>query len=1254
MKRIWKRTAAYILTVCLLASLIPATVATAVSTAIPTGSTVYDLDQGKGTTSVLDKIDALNISYAGGTSNWGWAGHDVANEDAMAFKSNALYVYAKEPEWIALKIKSPGEGLHTVGLNHSVSINSGICAAYILPADTADISKAMAVDNLVGKVSLTNMESSDMTAGQQSYFGTWEFGTDEEYILVLEMYKSSPYNDSRAYLVVSQIFMTPGDHMVETPRQELASGVTVDPGPIKHLEGSYYGTTTQVNGADYLFMPIEGRTILVFDLDNNVLVDEVRMPHSIARGMVTDPDGVVWSVGESRYLFRYDPYTRIGETVLDMADIIEGAQDGLYLQYAQGCLYFGIFPNGVIGKYEIETGAYSYYGPFNDDCNSVSAILYQDGYLYAGITGDKDGDGSFTSQIVKVNAQTGEMEDYLDLSAKLDENHKQFNGVALVGDLLLVGGNSGQSFITAVDVTTMELVDLGFNTSIMWDITEEVDGKVYFLLSGLGVYAMDVSTQAIAPVSGFTGTAPKPLRCGKQSIVQIDDPAYPGESIITYYTATGAPLLYNLQTGKTKSYVSLIESGYGSAVQARPIANGAPGSNALYIGAFNTPKCAVYNTETGEISNFNANSAQTDAFVVYGGVLYTGNYNDGSITRINIGGTNEVLLSMREGYNQARVHTLTAGDGKVFAGTTPYSGYGGCLAWVDVTTGASYVERNVVQDQSVNCIVYHDGLIYGTTEAGGGSGAADRDDLSAKLFVYDVAAKQKVAEFDLRNYLEGFAENIDYIAGIAVDPNGKFWGMVSQTLFSFTYNKTAKTLAVTEELSFGKDAYTTGGGKGSFPRPFCFDGKGNLYVAFDDAGGMRRINMEDPTDNERLPVGTLVYYTLGEDGNLYYTWGTALCMYPLNVTQEDWATAAAVDEKILAVGNKITLENAEQINDARAAYEALSLKDKALIQELYQLQDLEVDLLELQIARLPETITHDHKEILQQLWDTYCAMTDRQKNSVENYDVLVAAINAEKVYAGIAAYQVGKKLYYGIDVAIEAAAAADKTVTLIANATADEVLLTEGVTLDLNGFTLTVDALTANIVGSADGYVVDSSEGNAGLLAVDRDGILLKDNNPDLPLYDAATKGFRFFDYVLYLHPTTEPVGTASQKFWFKFHFYTNDEGTALDQDAYSLVAADGSNLTISTKLTWKNTVLPQVYFGRNGDTDAFSAEWATGATASRWLYVTVSGLNEVSVGKLSVEPVLTVNNVKVTGGAITYEKKLTSTGGWTDEGPSA
>ena len=970
---------------------------------IPAGSTVYNVDlcdplngTYKNKTFILDAIDEINSRYANGTSNWSWADHEVLSEGSMAFVTTGMSIYSGEMEWIALKIKSPGKGLYTIGANHAISSNCGTVAMYVLPADTEDISAALDIDNRVGKMTFTDMSGNPTTQdGSQSLAGTWEFGEDEEYILVVEAYKKTIYNETRSYMILSQIFMTPGDIMEETVQEKIVAPVVVDPGPIKVLDPTYYGATAQVNGDDYLFMPCEGRKMLVFDLDNNRIVGEVDIPHTRTYGVEVDPDGNIWTCGGDSKIFRYDPITGVGEVVLDVTTLLPEAKNNFYMKYANGFVYFGLYPCGSIGWYEIATGKAGYFGCFSEDSTYINAVEYKDGYLYAGLTGDKNSDGNPVNLVVKVDATTGELAGSLDVSHLVAEDHKIFMGSAFAGDLLLMGSSSADPTIMAIDTNTMEYVDLGIRSYISVDISEEVDGKIYFVLGGMGLHSMDVNTREIRLVPGFKDTS-RPLRCCRNSVVEIDDPLYPGPSIVTYSSANGDPLVYNLQTGKTKSYFELIGDDYGNGATMRTLINGEPGSNMLYMGAYNTPACTAYNTETGEIFTFDAFSAQTDSLVLYKGVLYAGNYTAGCITRVNMedDSRNQVLLTLRdEVYNQARIHTMTAGDDKIFAGSTPYSfDYGGCLAWVDLNTLERHVVRNVVQDQTVNCVIYHDGLVYGTTSIHGGSGTTLREDLSAKLFIYDVDNKEKLAEFDLRDYISGIEGNIHYLSGIAADPNvdenGKFWGLISETLFSFTYDRETGKLSVKEELSFGKNTYPTGGSRNWFPKPFRFDDQGNLYLAFEENGGMRRINTNDISDNERIMPLTPQFYALGEDGNMYYVWGSALHVYPLGVTEEDWIQADKVDQMFLALPEEITLKSEEAIVAARAAYDALDMRYKALIQHLEILEEAEVELLELQIDALDETVTLEHETQIKGLVAKYKAMTKRQKLYVKNYEAL--------------------------------------------------------------------------------------------------------------------------------------------------------------------------------------------------------------------------------------------------------------------------
>jgi hypothetical protein len=337
-------------------------------------------------------------------------------------------------------------------------------------------------------------------------------------------------------------------------------------------------------------------------------------------------------------------------------------------------------------KYDIAANTYTNMGKYHEDANYVCGLVYKDGFVYAGVNGDKNSDGYQTWLVAKVDAKTNELVEMVDvthLMPELSAGAVMFRGAGLAGDLMLLGGDNSQQKIVAIDTNTMEIVDLGVNGGINYSITEEVNGKVYFVLNGMGLYEMDVQSREIKAVPGMKD-ANVGIRCSDHSIVEVDDKLYPGLNIVTYSSGNGIPRMYNLEKGIVKNYVETIGDDYGQPTEIRTMINGLPGTGDLLIGAYNTDECAIYNVNTGITSEYTAYSAQTDAQLIYKGVLYTGNYPAAAITRVNIEDEtrNQVLLSLNDDiYDQARIHTLAAGDDKIFAGTVPDRyGYGGCLA----------------------------------------------------------------------------------------------------------------------------------------------------------------------------------------------------------------------------------------------------------------------------------------------------------------------------------------------------------------------------------------------------------------------------------------------------------------------------------------------------------------------------------------------------------------------------------------------
>ncbi|MES9143964.1 hypothetical protein ABEP44_12605, partial [Cutibacterium acnes] len=134
-------------------------------------------------------------------------------------------------------------------------------------------------------------------------------------------------------------------------------------------------------------------------------------------------------------------------------------------------------------------------------------------------------------------------------------------------------------------------------------------------------------------------------------------------------------------------------------------------------------------------------------------------------------------------YEQDRPFASASGDGLLFVGTTPqYGKIGGALSIYDPKLGVGaagnpYVVRNLIQDQSITALAYHDGILYGGTSVWGGIGGKPTQP-SAKFFGFDVKTKTKLFETVI-------AENRRTITTVEVGPDGKIWGMCEGYLFKY-------------------------------------------------------------------------------------------------------------------------------------------------------------------------------------------------------------------------------------------------------------------------------------------------------------------------------------------------------------------------------------------------------------------------------------------------------------------------------------
>ena len=1002
--------------------------------------TVYDFDLADSMNGIfedskinlVDVVDTVHARWRSGASNWDW----VVNNDSMMgntrdtadkpsssirfYRATGMRYYMAPECWTAFRIKSPGSGTFTLSLNYAIMANSGTLAVYVLPGDTQDIYSALDHANRVGKVAMYNDGSSSTTDGQSSYLGYWDFEAGKEYIVVMEAYEASPYNSAYCYVNFSQLICERGKiDYSEKKTEKTVLPVMVYDNVVPTADPRITCLITQMGGHDYYIIPLEGGICLVYDLDTGELISKFETGISMPDEVIEDENGIIWISGAATHLVRYDPFTNTVSRTIKIKSV-PGLEhiSGVHAMCAgdNGIVYMGCRGGGTIATYDDNTKEFRVVTNVAEYGGIIYGLIRHGDYMYFATTNQVD-----KAAVFKFNLKTEQIEGICDIFPLLKDNTDiSIQSVCMFGDgdyLAVVGSSSILQKPIIIDPATMELVETDLPCGINLYVSAPYQGKNYFVLSGnYGMYHYDIETKTFGKTVGMPNGLG--FRSKGNQLITLDGE----ELLMTFSNTAAAPRLYNINKKEYTNWDNLVVDGDAGAY-CRSLTNGPEGSNELYYGAYNTEDCAIYNTETGTLTGYYKTGGQGDSSLWYNGKLYYGNYSSTTLNEITLDvinpqlpAGNEVIQRWRLDHaesGQKRIHTLCGGDGYVFAGTIPdATQYGGAVVVYDTRTGRWFYERNVVQDQGVIDVEYYDKLLFGSTSTYGGSKAKPLPGESAKIFVYDYENREVIATMDPRDYISGINVEIGYIGGMTADPfvKGRFWAVVSETLFAFTFDKETLEFKVQEILSYDKNTYSSSSSRPTNSREIKFDPETKqMYYCFDSYGGFRCIELADfyapvgsikVAKTERLTMNWALKYTLSEQGDLYYSEGSNgdLWMMPLNVSQEDWAIANVVDQMILDLGKDITLESETAIKEVRSAYENLSWRYKALIQEADTLRECEVELLERKIETIKlEDVTADTLPLLQGYVDIYDGMTARQKNYTKNYDHLLEAYNQASI-----------------------------------------------------------------------------------------------------------------------------------------------------------------------------------------------------------------------------------------------------------------
>lgn len=737
-----------------------------------------------------------------------------------------------------------------------------------------------------------------------------------------------------------------------------------------------YALLLEKDGKQYLMASAKGGTLYVLKLseylngnDGGGTFIEAAVNHGIAipRCIVMDSQGVSYTVGDASYVFCYDFYKNTTARI----NIPAGSR-ALTIDKDDN-LYVGTEGSGAsqIIKIDLKNNNKQTVLYETNDVTGIGAVQWGtngDLYMWGKRTGYTDG-----VNIYRIDTNTGAVK-----AQYTNETNGYGYYLSYIDGVLFGGHSSALKGLHAYDGDTLQPIQIeGLPDSwIMGVVTDPTeDGKSYMQISGEGIWEYDTKTRTAKQVQGLNSWNIN-LRI-RDPYLDVNYDGITGKCLVTMASGHGLPSVLSLEGHGFRELEPVVEE-TTSPANVRSVAAAVPGvkvvhsnANALtstpqeaavYVGAYLSGAVAAYYPGAAapevriDSQVFSNGHAQTDALLVYKNKLYAGCYSGGYLVQYDPA-TDEEIQMIPEGlkgeYSQLRIHGLSAGDDKIFFSSVPGDQtLGGVIGWIDLIkfeAGAPieeymYVERNVVPDQSVISIAYDEerNLLFGASSTYGGTNTTDiRTQDQAKMLVYDVDNKKVLGNFSVMSSENPHSDMVfdltgkdsqdklpEFISGIAQDPDtGKFWGIVSKTIFSFEYDEKTNALKIHEEVAVGnntKGYYAIGGSLQWFPRPFCFDGKGNFYLWI-PGGSIYRFNTSDPTDKLEISndvVGRM--YSLGTDGNLYVGSGAELYKIALNRVDIVKGMIDGVEPRYR-----------DQVAIARKSYEALTDEEKAQIDEEY-------------------------------------------------------------------------------------------------------------------------------------------------------------------------------------------------------------------------------------------------------------------------------------------------------------------------------
>jgi hypothetical protein len=421
------------------------------------------------------------------------------------------------------------------------------------------------------------------------------------------------------------------------------------------------------------------------------------------------------------------------------------------------------------------------------------------------------------------------------------------------------------------------------------------------------LYAYNVLTDEYGPIDvNLKGVAVS------YGYVELEDPEFPGVSLVGLAGNNGMSFYYNLETGNVKTMELPLPPQFAEIHNIGKSLDG----KMLTAGFISGGGLGIYSPVKNETVH-EPLMGQIEGYAELNGKMYLGVYPNAALfsydpkapwNRTDPSQPNNPLRLLTLGDEQDRPLAMVGVEevGKLYIGTYPKSGQiGGALSIYEPAANKLEVKRHIVQDHSINTMAYKDGKLYMGTGAMDGTGG--------KLVIYDIENDEKIFETVPVSGKKA-------LSALTWGPDGNLWGMALGTLFIFD--------PVTKEVVYQDD---------KFPKADYSQNNARLLVGTDNHvyGSLYTGYVADRTYTSKMfkldgqtKEMTVLYEgqvdKLAQDdfGNFYFKHGSLLMKYsdPALVVPMIGAELTLADET-LKVGEQTAAELVALLDKGRKTKE---------------------------------------------------------------------------------------------------------------------------------------------------------------------------------------------------------------------------------------------------------------------------------------------------------------------------------------------